>query len=192
MSISEESLSALVDDEPATLPTGLADDKALRDTWSRYHLIGDVLRQGDARAAVARLDVRVARALAAEAPIVAPRETREPARREPAPTARRPGPRLALAAGLATITLGAALLASFSRGPQEHATLVSAAAPAAAEGTQAVEWTAAGDPGSTEAGDLRRRMNNYLMQFSQQRAGLAVPHVHPYVRIVGFEQEAGR
>ena len=37
--------------------------------------------------------------------------------------------------------------------------------------------------------ELRRRLNSYIVNFNEQRDSLAVPNVHPYVRIVGFEKE---
>ena len=194
MASPEESLSALVDDDPdparAGLFQALQDDAGLRDTWSRYHLIGEVLRQGDARAAVGKLETRVAHALASEPVLLAPREKRQPvAPMQPAP---RRVPRLAVAAAVAGLALGGVLTASLTRPPAGTAEFAVAAGPAAADGAQAVEWNAAGEPGAADPADLKRRMNEYLVRFSQQRAGLSVPNVHPYVRIVGFEQEGGR
>lgn len=194
MSTPPEALSALVDDElesiPEALQHGLREDPALRATWSRYHLIGEVLRQGDARAAVARLDARVAAALADEPVVVAPAAARRSEARTAPPERPR---RFALAAAVAGLALAGALFGSFSR-PQLPAQEMAVAVDAtSAEGAaQPVAWNAAGEPGTPEAGDFRRRMNSYLMRFSEQRAGLAVPNVHPYVRVVGFEQEDGR
>ena len=194
MATPEESLSALVDDElhdvPGDLMQALQDDPGLRDTWSRYHLIGEVLRQGDVPAAVGRLEARVGRALADEPVVLAPREKRAPAVSREPPARRLP--RLAAAAAVAGLALGVVLTATLSRSPAGSPEFAVNAGPAGADATQAVEWNAAGDPGTADPSDLKRRMNEYLVRFSQQRAGLAVPNVHPYVRIVGFEQEAGR
>ena len=194
MATPEESLSALVDDELRDPPEGLLHslqaDADLRETWSRYHLIGEVLRRGDAQAAVGRLETRVAEALVEEPVVLAPREPRRSA--DTGPAVRRGMPRLAVAAAVAGLALGAVLTATLSRPVSPSAEFASVAGPASIEGTQAVEWNASGDPGTADPADLKRRMNDYLVRFSQQRAGLAVPNVHPYVRIVGFEQEGGR
>ena len=194
MSTPPESLSALVDDEldafPESLQQSLKDDPALRETWSRYHLIGDVLRQGNARAAVARLDLRVAAALADEPVIVAPVAARRSRATSATPLERTK--RFALAAAVAGLALGGALFGSFSKSQLPGQEMAVAGDAPSADGAQPVAWNAAGEPGTPEAGDFRRRMNSYLMRFSEQRAGLAVPNVHPYVRVVGFEQEGGR
>jgi hypothetical protein len=42
------------------------------------------------------------------------------------------------------------------------------------------------------AAELRRRLNSYIVNFNEQRDSLAVPNVHPYVRIVGFDPGAPR
>ncbi|WOH37325.1 RseA family anti-sigma factor [Thalassotalea fonticola] len=69
-----ESLSALLDNDNVeqTLLDEVSHDDKLSDTWSRYHLIGDIMR-GDSSDFIDReLSENIAVAIAAEATVLAP------------------------------------------------------------------------------------------------------------------------
>jgi sigma-E factor negative regulatory protein RseA len=78
----EELLSAWMDGEAADdVLAGLASEKG-RQTWDTYHLIGDTLRNADlAITPSATFRARLAHALEAELPIVAPSGRRSPLRK---------------------------------------------------------------------------------------------------------------
>lgn len=172
-----ERLSALMDDEltPADRGEGLDElcaDHALRRTWSRYHLIGEVLR--DEAAALRRTPSAVP----------GPRVS---------PPARLPWTGLAIAAGVAVLA-ATVLLRSPAESP---ATLVAAThAPAAAQpamlsvasvGPSAPAAGSGTGPTPLEPAVENARLRGYLVNFNEQRARRGVPGVHPYVRIVGYE-----
>jgi sigma-E factor negative regulatory protein RseA len=195
----EEQLSAFVDDEldapPGALLTRLVEDRASRERWARYHMIGDVLRDREVRLAP-ELGVRVAAALATEPALLVP-PVGTPARvRSPGLV---PVRRWGLAAGIAAMAL---LGASFvAREPAQPVPAV-AEQPLPVTGNfqqvvqdgrrpQAVAWDdARGAPAANpQTVEFHRRLNSYLVNFNEQRADLGMPGVHPYVRIVGFEAE---
>jgi sigma-E factor negative regulatory protein RseA len=198
MQQAEERLSAFVDDElegPAgALIERLVEDPEQRERWARYHLMGEVLRDRDAPH-VGDLRARIAAALDAEPTVLTAPVPTAPARR----AAVRPARRWALAAGLgAAAVLGAALV---SREPPPAAPPLAAGSPGPLVGdpaaggpeAQVVSWDGQGTPSATNAQALEfhRRLNSYLVNFNEQRASLGVPGVHPYVRIVGFDEAAG-
>ncbi len=195
MQPSKEQISALADDQlpnvsPALLAAIAADDPLL-GVWSRYHLIGEVLRSGTEPVIVGSVDARVRQALAAEPLVLIPRANlpSNPVRE----SAHRFWPALPLAASLAACGLLATYLVASSTSatrqgvPLEMASrttnrallLAGSAAPRSASSaeTQAV------------AAQLQRRLNSYLVNFNEQREQFTVPNVHPYVRSVGFETE---
>lgn len=193
MSTPLEPLSALVDGELTPVPDSflktLAEDEAMRRRWSRYHLIGEVMREGSAPSNTDDLAHRVAAALEAEPVVLAPAMARPAA----TASARASGPRrLALAAAVAGVAMvGLWWSVAREQTAPSSAEMARVDDPAATSPT-AVEWNQAGQVGQPDVQDFRRRMNHYLVNFNEQREGFAVPNVHPYVRIVGFEQESER
>lgn len=196
----EEQLSAFIDDEldvpSAAIVSRLMEDETRRGQWARYHLIGDVLRDGDAARAHA-VSAKVRRALDAEPTLLAPQRWSDmkPATSSPSAAGR------AVAAGLAAIGLGGILLVGQAPDRSTTAGLAQTAMPMASPamplGTpepRTVNWDeavpeSAANPQTIE---FQRRLNSYLVNFNEQRANLGVPSVHPYVRIVGFEAEPDR
>lgn len=202
MQQAEERLSAFVDDElegPAgALLERLVDDPAQRERWARYHLVGEVLRNGTAPD-MTGFRSRVASAIADEPTLLVPPVTLPAARRQ----SRVAPQRWALAAGFgAAAVLGAALVARAPVPADPPLAIVTepaavpAGLPADLQGgplPQQVAWDEQGRPAATlpEALEFHRRLNGYLVNFNEQRASLGVPGVHPYVRIVGFDEAAG-
>ncbi len=180
--MNQEELSALVDGEVVDhdlprLLDALGEDRGARRAWSRYHLIGDALRD----------DGGVLAAPAAEV-ITMPQ--------------RRRAPLAGLAVAASVAVLAVVLITAGGRGGQapglEVADTLAPASPGDAGGASvaAAESLAPRPVGSvadTPAAALEpvgvydQRLNGYLVNFNEQRQRLGVPGVHPYVRIVGFE-----
>lgn len=190
--MNNEELSALVDDEVSadtcdTIVNQLLDDQQARRTWSRYHLIGEVLSDGRQPAA------------AVSAEIVELNPPKQPSR---APIAG-----LAIAASVAVL----AVMVLLNRGPgklpadfapagfevaeTQPITTPAVLAPqpvnvaAVSRPTPVNSLTAAPAAAMVPVGAYDQRLNGYLVNFNEQRSRRGVPGVHPYVRIVGFEAE---
>lgn len=175
-----ERISALIDDagDPADHEALLQSlhNAELRGTWSRYHLIGDTLRNQDLIAPDSRLLDNVAAAIA-----TAPTHTHtvipfvaNPARR----WRRRPALSAALAASAVLAVLGIIAFSSVSTNPP---------AVAAAEQDRSLDLKTRPEIPVLSDGEYQRRLNAYLVNFNEQRAQLHVPGVHPYVRVVDFD-----
>jgi sigma-E factor negative regulatory protein RseA len=172
--MNREELSALVDGEVADdditrLLDALADDTGARRAWSRYHLIGDMLR-----------------ADAAEQPREAPpRDVAPPPPRRP----RLPLGGFALAASVAVL----AVVLGIDGGGEPALDLAGSDDARAAQVTAApigiAPVASVTDPSPvalTPVGVYDERLNGYLVNFNERRSQLGMPGVHPYVRIVGF------
>jgi sigma-E factor negative regulatory protein RseA len=170
-----EEVSAFVDGEiPAQNCAPLIDQVSInhnaRQTWGRYHLIGDAIRShnfADNRAA-------------------------EPVNYRASPPSvlrfRKPLIGLAIAASVAVLAVTFIL----SSEPQlakpgfeiaEHVQ----SGPLAPAPISSLTTAPASNVVSVGAYD--HRLNGYLVNFNEQRSRLGVPGVHPYVRIIGFEAE---
>ncbi len=173
--MNHEQLSALVDGELAAedyAPAieALGADPAQRRLWSRYHVIGDVLR-------------------APPAERTAPAVTSRP---EPVAGVRRrihaPLAGLAIAASVAVV----AVLFVLRSGPEvaspgfEVATQIE---PRPLAPVPVSSLTSAPASSVVPVGAYDQRLNGYLVNFNEQRSRRGVPGVHPYVRIVGFGTE---
>jgi sigma-E factor negative regulatory protein RseA len=181
----EEELSALVDGEhpetDAALSRLMAGNAESRERWSRYHLLGEILRDANPTPEMQSLASRVQEQL-----------TSEPFYLVPQPQNRRSNlwaP--ALAASLAALGVWGVMTMA-------HAPERAAATPSLADNRPSTPlFQTAGalqavqdddTPTAREAAaELRRRLNSYIVNFNEQRDSLAVPNVHPYVRIVGFD-----
>jgi sigma-E factor negative regulatory protein RseA len=175
--MNEEDISALADDEIeaaslAPLLERLGGEAGARRTWARYHLIGEVLRGEEGGAA-------------------RPAEAAPAAEVVPLPGARRlraPLAGLAIAASVAALTV---VLVAGDRDiagrPAGFEVAQGGALPPVAA-TPVDSITSEDASGLVPAGAHDQRLNGYLVNFNEQRARLGMPGVHPYVRIVGFEQ----
>ncbi|MDH4382721.1 MAG: RseA family anti-sigma factor [Gammaproteobacteria bacterium] len=186
----DEELSALMDDEhPATdaaLSRLLAGNVEVHERWSRYHLLGEILRDANSAPEAQSLASRVHEQL-----------NGEPFHLVPSPLNRNPNlwaP--ALAASLAA--LGVWGVITVAHGPERTAATPAVAvnvppAPLHQPATR-LETVYDNEPPTAgeAAAELRRRLNSYIVNFNEQRDSLAVPNVHPYVRIVGFDPGAPR
>lgn len=78
MTISKEHISALMDNqEIASSTKAIVDDQELSETWSRYHLIRDALKDDLPEYIDLDLSSRIATALEAEPVILAPKQTQK-------------------------------------------------------------------------------------------------------------------
>ena len=171
----------------------------LRRDWARFHLIGDAMRKTGPIARAETIADRVSAELARERIVHAAPRLR---RRVWAPLAG-----LALAASVAAVAIlgvrsvddGIEVQTVASVAPVRQA--VPAAPPArsdtgsrvqrvAAASAQRMLASAAGRPWSDAAGDAGARINAYLIHHSEH-AGLGVRGVLPYVRVVGYQSDAG-
>ncbi|MGE0486542.1 MAG: sigma-E factor negative regulatory protein [Gammaproteobacteria bacterium] len=176
--MNDEDISALADDEIeaarlADLLQRIGEEGNARRTWARYHLIGEVLRGEDGGAE-------------------RPRETVP--RTVVAPMGRAGRLRVPLA-GLAIAASVAALTVVLVAGNRDIARGTSTGVDVAEDvrlpplATTPVESVMGEDAsGLVPASAHDQRLNGYLVNFNEQRARLGMPGVHPYVRIVGFEQ----
>lgn len=207
-----EIFSALLDDEGsaeelANLGTLAADDE-MRSLWSRYQFISDTLRAGDGevfnaprfsadiRALLEREPAHGDAVPAGDSAVI----LLEPARTARASTARptrgtgwRPAIGLAAAASVMAFILGLwsgdptvsdAPLAAGSEAvlPAVAQAVATVATPSGAPDSGSVEQVS-----SLPEAEYRRRMDNYLMNFNEQRARMGMPQAHAYVRVVGFD-----
>ncbi len=186
MHISER-ISALLDNagdrtDQAAL-AAIAQDQAARQTWSRYQLIGDSLRDGEIPLKNQHFGARVAAALEREslASLLAPS----------AAVSRRlfwllrPVAALAAAASLAALMFSGWYSRLLPEAPTALATHTGA--PSALPVTSSKSNRDAPHISVLSEEEYQRRINSYLVNFNEQRAQLGVPGVHPYVRVVGFE-----
>jgi sigma-E factor negative regulatory protein RseA len=155
------------------------------DTWARYHLIGDVLRDQLTELAPPNFAAKLSTQIAQEPTILAPKTSVR--------SWIRPVAGLAVAASVAAIVVAGV----------QHKFSFPDATPAIVD-TSTVEFTTPTVVAIAPSEDKRelsppenltavphapRRLNGYLVKFNEQRSSVGVPGVNPYVRIVGFETE---
>lgn len=161
-----------------------AEDDA-RAAWSRYHLIGDVMRDGLTEIAPVEFAARLHDEIAQEPTVLAPRRWRR--------SRLRPVAGFAIAASVAALAVvGINRMTPEQRLPNTPELAVTAPAAPGEVPMAGIEQSAAAqsavDPFQGSHHSLRR-LNSYLVKFSEQRSSLAVPGVNPYVRIVGFQPD---
>ncbi|HDP89045.1 MAG TPA: anti-sigma 24 factor [Thioalkalivibrio sp.] len=181
----DEHLSALVDDEAGDFERRRLTDELInseddRGRWSRYHLIGDVMR-GDVPAVIdTGFAARVSAAIAEEAMDAQPASLQ--ARRMT-----RPVVGFAMAASVAVATvLGVQGLMGPSEGPTDGAATLSAQAPAVMpEGVRQVAVTRVplGTGATTDAQRATVNLNSYIVRHTEY----ATQHgMLPQARVVGY------
>ena len=189
-----EVVSALLDGETAHLSEKVlraaVEDEQSRASWARYQLIGEAVRESshlDQQAlASSTFAEKVRSQIEAEPTVLAPKSSRE----RQAPRYLQPIAGLAIAASVA----GMAVIGIQQMSPSEGEAVqpLSVANLDAAE--QVLAASAASDSAETPELEIdleehKRRLNSYLVNFNEQRAGLGMPGVNPYVRIIDFESE---
>lgn len=197
-----EQISALHDDagsreDLAALPR-ISADPASCAAWARFQTVTDLLDDADSHFAGDTLQRRVAAAIADE-PTPVPEAPTATILQLPPPRPARRWPGMAVAASVLMAALTGWYLQSAQRPgasggdvPVADEALPADALPlAAAEALPTGAAPLAGaDPAqvsSLSPAEYQRRINSYLVNFNEQRAQMGAPGVHPYVRVVGFE-----
>jgi sigma-E factor negative regulatory protein RseA len=182
----KEQLSALVDGEHDSEHTldDLIQDQTMKDTWSRYHLIGDCLRDNLPEKISNQISTQVTNALRDEPTILAPQTTKRF--------------NLKPLAGFA-IAASVAMVAVFTIQSGNEIDSVSNGAPTIAATTVVQPQTfsfpepqalpAAVKQSDTPESVANQRLNNYLMNHSEYRSNGSVNAILPYVRIVTTEPQ---
>jgi hypothetical protein len=152
--MSDEELSALVDDELSGAARAQALDRLLAEparqqTWARYHMVGVVIRDAHQlrQPTVVALPQRRRRALLP----------------------------LSLAAAVAALVLAV----SWTRSPIPEPPAVAVAPTTAPDMVDIV----------AEPASATRRLDGYLLNFNAQRARLGKSGAHPYVHVIGFDEQ---
>lgn len=179
----KEQISALVDDalpqqERSLLLARMVSDPTLGETWSRYTLIQDALRNHLPERADPGLSQRVMAALDAEAG-----HDRSGAARPWLAGWVRPLAGLAVAASVAVLAV--VMFQPGETGPDAGVQVADAGPPPAAEDYRRVDtsqWQGQQAP-------VSERLNQYLVNHNEFAARNGMPVVAPHVRIVGFDQE---
>ena len=182
----KEQISALVDDalpsqERSLLLARMVSDPSLRETWSRYTLIQDALRNHLPEQVQPALSERVMQALGDE--VTHDRAGRGGRMRLAGWT--RPLAGLAVAASVAVLAV--VMFQPGNPAPDSGVQVADAGtpAPAAAQDYRRVDTTRWQD----QSGTVSERLNQYLVNHNEFAARNGMPVVAPHVRIVGFDQE---
>ncbi|HSH43097.1 MAG TPA: sigma-E factor negative regulatory protein [Arenicellales bacterium] len=178
----KEQISALVDDalppqERSLLLARMVSDTALRETWSRYTLIQDALRNHLPERVEPGLSQRVMAALDADAG-----HDRSGAARLRFTGWVRPLAGLAVAASVAVLAV--VMLQPGEPGPAAGVRVADAGPAPAAEDYRRVDtsqWQGQQAP-------VSERLNQYLVNHNEFAARNGMPVLAPHVRIVGFDQ----
>ena len=159
------------------LVEALGDDGNLRQAWTRYHLIGDVLRGDNPVFGEARARPWIENAAPPATAAVIPWRSR----------VLKPAAGIAIAASVAAVTVAIALRSGSDPSPD----LQIAQAPSTATHITPLVNSVKTSPNEPviPTGIYDQRLNGYLVNFNEQRVLRGMPGVHPYVRIVGFKAE---
>lgn len=172
-----EQLSALTDGELDSqeldlLVRRLERDEELAARWTRYHLIGEAMRNNLPEQLPFDLTARVSAAIAEEAPVVAPAVATR--------GWKRPVVGLALAASIAA----AALIGL----PPQQALQPEAGAPVAVQTPEKLPGATAGQVAQVDW-ERNARLNEFLMSHNESATMNQMSGVIPYARMVGYEEE---
>lgn len=179
----KEQISALVDDtlpaqERSLLLARMVSDPTLRETWSRYTLIQDALRNHLPEQLQPGLSERVMRALDSEVA-----HDRSGSARPRLAGWARPLAGLAVAASVAVLAV--VMFRPGDPAPGGGVQVADAGAPPAAEDYRRVD----SDQWQGQQGTVSERLNQYLVNHNEFAARNGMPVVAPHVRIVGFDRE---
>ncbi|MCP3671954.1 MAG: sigma-E factor negative regulatory protein [Gammaproteobacteria bacterium] len=184
-----EQVSALLDNELsnteiASVLNGLNQQHELRQTWDRYHLIGDVMRGESIQPKATEISERVRQQIELEPAIISmPRKRGIGDRKSPWV---KPLAGAALAASVATVAVINApgfLGLDQPATPLLTATHISTAAPANRRNFSGTRWRNLAKP------SLQTRLNGYLIDHSGHVSTGTGMGVMPYATFVGYDVE---
>jgi sigma-E factor negative regulatory protein RseA len=179
-----EQLSAFIDGEheDAHVLDNLIHNQNMKNTWSRYHLIGDCLRDNLPEEVSNHVSTRVTNALRDEPTVLAPKTTKQ--------LNIKPLVGFAIAASVAMVAVfsiksGNEQDSSFKSAPTIAATTVAQPQIYSFPGPQVLP--AAIKRSDTPDSVANQRLNNYLINHNEYRSSGGVNAILPYVRIVTTE-----
>ncbi|MCP4127602.1 MAG: sigma-E factor negative regulatory protein [Gammaproteobacteria bacterium] len=174
----------LSDTEMASVLTGLNQQHELRQTWDRYHLIGDVMRGEPIQLKATEISERVRQQVELEPAIISmPRKRGMGSRKSPWV---KPLAGAALAASVATVAVINApgfLGLDQPATPQLTATQISTAVPVNRRNFSGTRWKNLAKPA------LQTRLNGYLVDHSGHVSTGTGMGVMPYATFVGYDVE---
>ncbi len=181
-----EKLSALIDGEHDSehILDNLVHDQDMKDTWSRYHLIGDCLRDNLPKEISNQVSTNVTQALRDEPTILAPKTTKQ--------FNFKPLAGFAIAASVAMVVIfsiqsGNEQDSSFKSAPSIATTTVSQ--PQTFDFPEPQVLPAAVKKSDTPEHIANQRLNNYLLNHNEYRSNGGVNPIRPYVRMVTIETQ---
>tara|TARA_R110000782_G_scaffold235939_4_gene322000 strand:+ start:1867 stop:2445 length:579 start_codon:yes stop_codon:yes gene_type:complete len=185
-----EQLSALVDGEYEgnndKAFEQLIHSQEMKNTWSRYHLIGDCLREQLPEKISVQLSSRISKALLDEPTVLAPQKTKQF--------------NLKPLAGFA-IAASVAMAAVFTVQQSNETNSISTVPALTASTSTAIPQTQTFSfpdaqvlPASVKKSDTpkevaNQRLNNYLMNHNEYRSNGSMNGILPYVRLVTIESQ---
>ncbi len=192
-----EQLSALVDDElthkSSPVIDSLLEDNEAKETWTRYHLIGDSLR-GHLPEHIGNISTNVSQAIALEPTILAP--AKRSANRKSSDLMK-PVVGFAIAASVAAVAIfnvqqarqipetGQPVIAQSSIATRQPSLATSIAIP------QLVNQQT-GQAQVYQAKNIDPRLNRYLVNYNEYRASTGVSGMPPHMRLVANEPESNK
>jgi sigma-E factor negative regulatory protein RseA len=192
-----EQLSALVDDEltqeASSVIESLLEDNEAKETWARYHLIGDSLR-GHFPGQIGDISGNVSQAIASEPTILAPAKT---SANRKSSDLMKPVMGFAIAASVAAVAIfnvqqakeipeaGQPVIAQSSIATSQQSLATSIATP------QLVNQKT-GQAQIYQAVNIDYRLNRYLVNYNEYRANTGVSGMPPHVWMVANEPESNK
>ena len=187
-----EQLSALVDDEltqeASSVIESLLEDNEAKQTWSRYHLIGDSLR-GHLPGHIVDISSNVSQAIASEPTILAPAKKSASSK---SPDLMKPVMGFAIAASVAAVAIFNVQQAnqiSETGQPLIAQSSIATSQPSLATSPQLVNQQT-GQAQVYQAKHIDPRLNRYLVNYNEYRANTVVSGMPPHVRMVANDAES--
>lgn len=187
-----EQLSALVDDEltheASPVVNNLLQDKEAKETWSRYHLIGDSLR-GHLPEHIGDISSNVSQAIASEPTILAPKKKSS--------DLMKPVMGFAIAASVAAVAIfnvqqakqtpeaGQPVIAQSSIATDQPSLVASIATPQLVDQQKSQAQV-------YQVKNVDPRLSRYLVNYNERRANSSVGGMPPHVRMVANETESNK
>ncbi len=180
----KEQLSAFIDGEHDGdhMLDKLIHDVSMKETWSRYHLIGDCLRDNLPEKISNQVSTNVSKALRDEPTILAPKNTKQ--------FNFKPFAGFAIAASVAMVAVFSIKSDNDQNSPSIGAPSLAATTvsqPQAFDFPEPQVLPAAVKKSDTPESLANQRLNNYLMNHSEYRSNGGVNGILPYARVVTIE-----
>lgn len=188
---SREQISALIDGEQETgsvfILSAISANDELRQTWSRYHLIGETLRGNLSEQYDPDFATRVSNAIEREAAYDAPRAR--------ANSYLKPMAGLAIAASVAFVAVLGVRQVGVMPGSSSATQVADNRTPSITATQEKPVVAASANTGVVHPDQYRSpvnasaRLNRYLVNYNEYRTSAGVQGMLPYVRIVAHEAE---